>query len=92
MRTNAKGDIARIAEIQLTPKNIKEPAQGFNVKVATKYEDSRDGALYVEAPVDRAINVDAMIAAGVVTSEEWQSVYLFFAKCYDADLPEEPAE
>ena len=83
MRTNDKGDIERLAEIQLKPKDVKDPTKGFSCKVATKCIDSRDGSLYYPPKVDRVIDVDAAIAAGVVTAEQYQAVYAFFAACYD---------
>ena len=85
MRTDSKGDIERIAEIQLKPKDVKDPTKGFSCKVATQCIDSRDpdGPLYCPPKVDRAIDVDAAIEAGVVTAEQYQAVYAFFAACYD---------
>ena len=80
---NEKGDTIRIAEIRLRPKQLANPQNGFNCTVASKCIDSRDGSEYYPPKVDRVIDVDAAIAAGVVTAEQYQAVYAFFAACYD---------
>ena len=83
MKTNAKGDTMRIAEVSLKPKDLNNPQKGFSVRVVTKCIDSRDGAPYFPQNPGRDISVEDAIAAGVVTEQEYQQVYSFCARRYE---------
>ena len=82
---NEKGDTIRIAEIRLRPKQLANPENGFNCTVASKCIDSRDGSEYYDAPVDRNIDLDAHVAKGTITAEEYAVVYATIAKVYEVD-------
>ena len=82
---NEKGDTIRIAEIRLRPKQLANPENGFNCTVASKCIDSRDGSEYYDSPVDRNIDLDAHVAKGTITAEEFQQVYTVIARVYEAD-------
>ena len=82
-RKNAKGDIERIAEVSLKPKDLNNPQAGFTVRAVTKCIDSRDGAPYFPQNPGRDISVADAIAEGVVTEQEYQQVYSFFARLYE---------
>ena len=83
MITNEKGDTIRIAEIRLRPKDLANPQNGFLCVVASKVVDSRDGEIHNDNPIQMNINLDDQVAEGVLTAEEYASVYSIIAKSYE---------
>ena len=83
-RKNSKGDTLRIAEVTLTPEDVREPSKGWRIKTVSRAIDERDGSLYWPQVTEQT-TAKSLIEKGVITEEEFQTMYSTIAKIYEVN-------